>query len=98
MRHFFTRPPLLGTGTGAIAALACGVTVPAAPALLIAAPRRAQALTAGRRRAGATAVLLAAITARADAHLAPAARTHEQPGIVHDALPAMSAGRPLCGR
>lgn len=45
-----------------------------------------------------TAVLLPAIATRADAHLASAAGTHEQPGIVHRALPAMSAGRPVCGR
>ena len=81
MRHFLrTR---VFTAPAAVAALALGVTVPAASRVLIPASRRAQRFTPGEAAAACPAVLLAPITARADEHLAPASGTEKQSGIVH---------------
>ena len=81
MRHFLrTR---VFTAPAAVAALALGMTVPAASRVLIPASRRAQRFTPGEAAAACPAVLLAPITARADEHLAPASGTEKQSGIVH---------------
>ena len=81
MRHFvrargFAAPVL-------VAALALGVTVPAAACLLIPASRRAQRFTPSGAAATCSAIALASVAARADEHLAPASGTQKQSGIVH---------------
>ena len=68
---------------GWVAALALGVTVPAASRVLIPASRRAHRFAPSEVTAIRPAVLLAPITARADEHLAPTPGTQKQPGIVH---------------
>ena len=81
MRHFLhTRvfaPP------APVAALALGVTVPAASRVLIPASRRAQRFTPSGAAATCSAIALASVAARADEHLAPASGTQKQSGIVH---------------
>ena len=81
MRHFLrTRvfaPP------AAVAALAFGVTVPAASRVLIPASRRTQRFTPSGAAATCSAIALAPVAARADEHLAPASGTEKQSGIVH---------------
>ena len=79
--YFFSTRPC--AAPAAVAPLALGMTVPAAPRLLIAAPRRAQRFASGEAAAVRSAVLLSAIAARADEHLALAPRTQNQSGIVH---------------
>ena len=81
MRHFvhtrvFAAPAL-------VAALALGVTVPAASRVLIPASRRAQRFTPSGAAATCSAIALASVAARADEHLAPASGTQKQSGIVH---------------
>ena len=68
---------------GAVAALALGMTVPAASRVLIPASRPAQRFTPSEAAAARPAVVLAPVTARADEHLAPASGTEKQSGIVH---------------
>ena len=81
MRHFLhTR---VFAAPAPVAALALGVTVPAASRVLIPASRRAQRFTPSGAAAMCPAVLLAPIAARADEHLAPASGTQKQSGIVH---------------
>ena len=81
MRHFVhTR---VFAAPAPVAALALGVTVPAASRVLISASRRAQRFTPGEAAAACPAVLLAPVAARADEHLAPASGTQKQSGIVH---------------
>ena len=81
MRHFLhTR---VFAAPAPVAALALGVTVPAASRVLISASRRAQRFTPGEAAAACPAVLLAPVAARADEHLAPASGTQKQSGIVH---------------
>ena len=70
-------------GLRKLAALALGVTVPAASRVLIPASRRAQRFTPSGAAATCPAVLLAPVAARADEHLAPASGTQKQSGIVH---------------
>ena len=70
-------------GEVGVAALALGVTVPAASRVLIPASRRAQRFTPSGAAATCPAVLLAPVAARADEHLAPASGTQKQSGIVH---------------
>ena len=81
MRHFLSAGPL--AAPAAVAALALGMTVSAASRVLIPASRRARRFAPSEIAATRPAVLLAAITARADEHLAPAPGTEKQPGIVH---------------
>ncbi len=81
MRHFFSAHPF--PATYPITSLALGVTVPAAPRLLVTVSGRAQRLTAGDTGTCRAAVLLAAVTMRADPHLALTPGTQEQSGIVH---------------
>ena len=81
MRHFLSAVPV--AAPAAVAALARGVTVPAASRVLIPASRRAHRVTPSEVAATRPAVLLAPITARADKHLAPAPGTQKHPGIVH---------------
>ena len=81
MRHFLSASPFAAPVP--VAALALGVTVPAASRALIPASRRAQALTPGEVAAIGPAVLLAPVAARADEHLASASGTQKQSGIVH---------------
>ena len=66
-----------------VAALALGMTVPAASRVLIPASRPAQRFTPSEAAAARPAVLLAPVTARADEHLAPASGTEKQSGIDH---------------
>ena len=81
MRHFLhTR---VFAAPAPVAALALGVTVPAASRVLIPASRRAQRFTPSGAAATCPAVLLAPVAARADEHLAPASGTQKQSGIVH---------------
>ena len=81
MRHFLrTR---VFAAPVPVAALALGMTVPAASRVLISASRRAQRFTPGEAAAACPAVLLAPVAARADEHLAPASGTQKQSGIVH---------------
>ena len=91
MRHFLSASPFAAPVP--VAALALGVTVPAASRALIPASRRAQALTPGEVAAIGPAVLLAPVAARADEHLASASGTQKQSGIVHRPPPAGRAGR-----
>jgi len=67
--------------------LALGVTVPPAPGLLVAVSGRAQRLAPRDTGTYRSAVLLAAVTMRADQHLALTPGTQEQSGIVHRSLP-----------
>ena len=85
MRHFLAPQPL--SASCPIAPLTLGVTVAPAPTVLVAPSGRTQRLTAGDAGTPRPAVLLAPVTARADAHLALTARTQKQPGIVHRFLP-----------
>ena len=81
MRHFVhTR---VFAAPAPVAALALGVTVPAASRVLIPASRRAQRFTPSRAAATCSAIALASVAARADEHLAPASGTQKQSGIVH---------------
>ena len=81
MRHFLcTR---VFAAPAPVAALALGVTVPAASRVLIPASRRAQRFTPSGAAATCPAVLLAPVATRADEHLAPASGTQKQSGIVH---------------
>ena len=81
MRHFVhTR---VFAAPAPVAALALGVTVPAASRVLIPAPRRAQRFTPSGAAATCSAIALAPVAARADEHLAPASGTQKQAGIVH---------------
>ena len=81
MRHFFSAHSF--PATRPIASLALGVAVPAAPTLLIAVSGRAQRLTPGDTGTCRAAVLLAAVTTRADPYLALTPDTQEQSGIVY---------------
>ena len=81
MRHFFSADPV-ATPTS-VAALALGMTVPATSRLLISTPRRSQRFVSGEAAAARAAVLLSAITNRADEYLAPTPGTQEQSGVVH---------------
>ena len=81
MRHFVhTR---VFAAPAPVAALALGVTVPAASRVLIPASRRAQRFTPSGAAATCSAIALASVAARADEHLAPASGTQKQSGIVH---------------
>ena len=81
MRHFLrTR---VFAAPAPVAALALGVTVPAASRVLIPASRRAQRFTPSGAAATCPAIALAPVAARADEHLAPASGTQKQSGIVH---------------
>ena len=77
------RPPRFFAPPAPVAALALGVTVPAASRVLIPAPRRAQRFTPSGAAATCSAKALAPVAARADEHLAPASGTQKQAGIVH---------------
>ena len=81
MRHFLSPVPVAAPAP--VAALALGVTVPAASRTLIPASRRAHRFVPSETAATRPAALLAPITARADEHLAPAPGAQKQPGIVH---------------
>ena len=81
MRHFVHTRVFAPPAT--VAALALGVTVPAASRVLIPAPRRAQRFTPSGAAATCSAKALAPVAARADEHLAPASGTQKQAGIVH---------------
>ena len=81
MRHFLSASSYAAPAP--VAALALGVTMPAASRALIPASRRAQRFTSSESAAIRRAVLLAPVAARADQHLASASGTQKQPGIVH---------------
>ena len=81
MRHFLSTCAF--AAPVAIAALALGVTVPAASRLLIVPPGPAQLFASGEAATQRPAVLLAAVTGRADEDLALAPRAQKQSGIVH---------------
>ena len=81
-RHYFLSAVPVAA-PAAVAALARGVTVPAASRVLIPASRRAHRFAPSEVAATRPAVLLAPITARADEHLVPAPGTQKHPGIVH---------------
>ena len=81
MRHFFSSRPF--PATCPITSLAFGVTVPTAPSLLVTVSGRAQRLTPGDTGTCRAAVLLAAVTMRADPHLVLTPGAQEQSGIVH---------------
>ena len=81
MRHFVRTRAFAAPAP--VAALALGMTVPAASRVLIPASRPAQRFTPSEAAAARPAVLLAPVTARADEHLAPASGTEKQSGIVH---------------
>ena len=81
MRHFFLVCPF--PAACPIAPLALGVTVPAAPRLLVAVSGRAQRLAPGDTGTCRAAVLLTVVTTRADQYLALTPGTQEQSGIVH---------------
>ena len=81
MRHFSPTAPF--AAPEAVAALALGMAVPAASRLLVTPPRRASRFASGKAATAHPAVLLPAVTARADEHLALASGTQKQPGIVH---------------
>ena len=81
MRHFFSARPF--PATRPIASLALGVTVPAAPRLLVAVSGRAQRLTPSDTGTCRAAVLLAAVTTRADPYLALTPDAQKKSGIVH---------------
>ena len=81
MRHFVRARAFAAPAP--VAPLALGMTVPAAPRVLIPASRPAQRFTPSEAAAARPAVVLAPVTARADEHLAPASGTEKQSGIVH---------------
>ena len=81
MRHFVRACAFAAPAP--VAPLALGMTVPAAPRVLIPASRPAQRFTPSEAAAACPAVLLASVAARADEHLAPASGTQKQSGIVH---------------
>ena len=81
MRHFVRARAFAAPAP--VAPLALGMTVPAAPRVLIPASRPAQRFTPSEAAAARPAVVLAPVTARADEHLAPASGTQKQSGIVH---------------
>ena len=81
MRHFVRARAFAAPAP--VAPLALGMTVPAAPRVLIPASRPAQRFTPSEAAAACPAVLLASVAARADEHLAPASGTQKQSGIVH---------------
>ena len=80
--HYFVRARAFAA-PATVAALALGMTVPAASRVLIPASRPAQRFTPSEATAARPAVLLAPVTARTDEHLAPASGTEKQSGIVH---------------
>ena len=81
MRHFVRARAFAAPAP--VAPLALGMTVPAAPRVLIPASRPAQRFTPSEAAAACPAVLLASVAARADEHLAPASGTQKQSSIVH---------------
>ena len=83
MRHIFWVP-----APGPVAALAFGMTVPASSGVLITPSGRTYRLASSELRTPGFAVLLSAVTSRADPHLALASGTQIEPGIVHDTLRA----------
>ena len=85
MRHFFSARPF--PAACPIASLALGVTVPAAPRLLVAVSGRAQRLAPGDTAAHPGAVAPASITVRADQHLALTPGTQKQSRIAHRSSP-----------
>ena len=91
MRQYF--PASTFAAPVSVAALALGMTVPAASRLLISTTRRTQRFASGETAAPHTTVLLSAVTIRADEHLAPTPGTPEQPSVVHGSPPARRAGR-----
>jgi hypothetical protein len=85
MRHFFSARPF--PATCPIASLALGVTVPAAPRLLVAVSGGAQRLAPGDTAAHPGAVAPASITVRADQHLALTPGAQKQSRIAHRSSP-----------
>ena len=81
MRHFVRARAFAAPAP--VAPLALGMTVAAAPRVLIPASRPAQRFTPSEAAAARPAVVLAPVTAQADEHLAPASGTEKQSGIVH---------------
>ena len=81
MRHFLPARAFAAPAPGA--ALALGVTVPAASRWLIPMSRRAARFTPSETAAARRAIPLAPITARADERPASAPGTEKQSGIVH---------------
>ena len=81
MRHYF--PASTFAAPAPVAALALGMTVPAASRLLISTPRRTQRFVSGESPAAHAAVPLPTVTNRADEYLAPTPGTQEQSGVVH---------------
>ena len=80
MRHYF--PASTFAALASVAALALGMTVPAASRLLISTPRRAHRFASGEAAAVRSAVLLSTVANRADEHLAPAPDVDGQVWIV----------------
>ena len=81
MRHIL---PAHGVAASlAVAALALGMTMPTASGLLVPASCCAQRIASGEAATVRSAVLLSAITARADEHLTSASGTWKASGIVH---------------
>ena len=81
MRHIL---PARGVAASlAVAALALGMTMPTASGLLVPASCCAQRIASGEAATVRSAVLLSAITARADEHLTSASGTWKASGIVH---------------
>ena len=85
MRHFFSARPF--PAACPIASLALGVTVPAAPRLLVAVPGGAQRLASGDTAAHPGAVLLTVVTTRADQYLTLTPGTQKQSRIAHRSSP-----------
>ncbi len=81
MRHIFFTSPFAAPAP--IAPLALGMAMPAAARLLVTTPRGAQRLAARQDTTAPRAVLLAAVTARADENLASAPGTHKPARVVH---------------
>ena len=81
IRHYF--PARTFPAPAPVAPLTLGMTVPAASRVLIPTSRRAQRFASGEAAAARSAVLLCAITARADEHMALTPRTQKQSDIVH---------------
>ena len=81
MRHIL---PARGLAASlAVAALALGMTMPAASGLLVPAACCAQRIASGEAATVRSAVLLSAIAARADEHLTSASGTWKASDIVH---------------
>ena len=85
MRHFFSARPF--PAACPIASLALGVTVPAAPRLLVAVSGCAQRFAPGDTATYRAAVLLTAVTTRADQYLALTPGTQKQSRIPHRSSP-----------